>query len=117
MKLQILKSALLGSLVLGSLAFGSFKANAAGFNQNSAHDGKVMSPIKFNDLVEKTLPNQVASNFGKPDEIVTIKNANGDVAGVVWVYRDAVLKYRGMQDASFVLVNGQMKYVSLSDAV
>ncbi len=117
MKTEFLKSALLGTLVISTIAFGSFKANAAGFNQNAAHDGKVMSPIKFHDIVEKTLPNQVASNFGKPDEIIMMKNATGDVAGVMWVYRDAVLKAHGMMDASFMIINGQMKYVTLSDAV
>lgn len=116
MKSALTKSILLGALVLTSLAFCSFKANAAGFNQNAAHDGKVMSQIKFQDVLENTLPNQLASNFGKPDEIVMMKNAAGDVAGVIWVYRDAVLKARGMLDASFVLIDGQMKYVTLSDA-
>lgn len=110
------KSILLGALVLASLAFGSFKAEAAGFNQNAARDGKVMSQIKFQDVLENTSPHQLASNFGKPDEIVMMKNAAGDVAGVIWVYRNAVLKTRGMLDASFVLINGQMRYVTLSDA-
>jgi len=117
MKSILTKSILLGSLVLTSFAFGSFSANAAGFNQNAANDGKVMSSIKFQDVLDNTSPNQLASNFGKPDEIVMMKNAAGDVAGVIWVYRDAVLKARGMMDASFVLINGQMRYVTLSDAV
>lgn len=116
MKRALTKSIFLGALVLTTLAFGSFKANASGFNQNAAHDGKVMSSIKFQDVLENTSPNQLASNFGKPDEIVMMKNAAGDVAGVIWVYRDAVLKARGMMDASFVLINGQMRYVTLSDA-
>lgn len=110
------KRVLLGGLVLTGLAFGSFTANAEGFNQNAAKDGKVMSQIKFQDVLENTSPNQLASNFGKPDEIVMMKNTAGDVAGVIWVYRDAVLKARGMMDANFVLINGQMKYVTLSDA-
>ncbi|MES2500188.1 MAG: hypothetical protein V4570_06615 [Pseudomonadota bacterium] len=117
MKRELTKSVLLGGLVLASIAFGSFKANAAGFNQNTAHDGKVMSSIKFHDIVEQTRPNQVATNFGKPDEILMMKNAAGDVAGVIWVYREAVLKAHGTMDASFMLVNGQMKYVTLSDTV
>ena len=114
---ELVKSIFLGSLVLTTLAFGSFKANASGFNQNEANDGKVMSAIKFQDILDKTSPNQLASNFGKPDEIVTMKNAAGDVAGVMWVYHDAVLKTHGLMDARFVLVNGQMKYVTLSDGV
>ena len=117
MRTEFLKSALLGGLVISTLAFGSFKANAAGFNQNAAHDGKVMSAIKFHDILENTQPNQVATNFGKPDEIILMKNAAGDVAGAVWVYRDVILKQHGLTDASFVLINGQMQYVTLSDAV
>lgn len=113
---ELAKSILLGSLVLSGVAFGSFEAHASGFNQNAAHDGKVMSAIKFQDILNKTSPNQLATNFGKPDEIVTMKNASGDVEGVMWVYHDAVLKTHGLMDARFVLVNGQMKYVTLSDA-
>lgn len=109
-------SVFLGALVLTTLAFGSFKANASGFNQNAASDGKVMSPIKFQDILENTSPNQLANNFGRPDEIVMMKNISGDVAGVVWVYRNAVLKKHGMLDASFVLIDGRMEYVTLSDA-
>lgn len=116
-----MKSVLLSKLVVSSLVASSLvlsaQSQASGFNKNAADDGKVMSSIKFYDMVERTQPNQVATNFGKPDEIVTMKNAAGDVAGVVWIYHDAVLKYHGMMDASFVLVNGQMKYVTLTDAV
>jgi len=114
---EFLKSLLLGSLVLTSVAFGSFEANASGFNQNAAHDGKVMSEIKFQDILQRTSPSHLASNFGKPDEIVMMKNAAGDIAGVIWVYHDAVLKTHGMMDARFVLVDGQMRYVTLSDSV
>ena len=117
MKRELTKSILLGGLVIATIAFGSFKANAAGFNQSATHDGKVMSSIKFHDIVENTEPNQVANNFGKPDDIIMMKNANGDVAGVMWVYHDAVLKTHGMMDASFMIINGQMRYVTLSDAV
>ncbi|MES2182415.1 MAG: hypothetical protein V4493_09995 [Pseudomonadota bacterium] len=117
MKRALLGKLIISSLVASSLIVGTISANASGFNKNSANDGKVMSSIKFYDMVERTQPNQVATNFGKPDEIITMKNASGDVAGVVWVYHDAVLKYHGMMDANFVLVNGQMKYVTLSDAV
>ncbi|WP_020166495.1 MULTISPECIES: hypothetical protein [Methylotenera] len=117
MKRELVKSVLLGGLVLTSLALGSFKANASGFNQNAANDGKVMSEIKFQDILQHTSPNQLASNFGKPDEIVMMKNSAGDIAGVIWVYHDAVLKTHGMMDARFVLVDGHMKYVTLTDAV
>lgn len=112
-----MKSALLSSLVAGSLVLSAFDVNASGFNDSGADDGKVMSSIKFFDIVENTKPNQVATNFGKPDEIIVMKKTSGAVAGVVWVYHDAVLKYHGMMDARFVLVSGEMKYVSLSDSV
>lgn len=112
-----MKNILLSGLVASSLALGTLNAGASGFNDSGLNDGKVISSIKFFDIVEKTQPNQVASNFGKPDEIVVMKNKSGAVAGVVWVYRDAVLKQHGMMDARFTLVNGQMKYVSLSDSV
>jgi hypothetical protein len=112
-----LKSALLSSLVAGSLVLGAFDVNASGFNDSGADDGKVMSSIKFFDIVEHTKPNQVATNFGKPDEIIVMKKPSGAVAGVVWVYHDAVLKQHGMMDAKFILVNGEMKYVSLSDSI
>ena len=66
---------------------------------------------------EKTKPNQVATNFGSPAEMITLKSAAGEANGVVWVYHNAVLTQKSLRDARFVLINGEMKYVTLSSAV
>ena len=116
MKLELLKSAFLGSLVLGSLAVGSLKASTDGINDADSHKN-IMSSTQFYDLVKQTQPNQVASNFGKPDETITLKNAIGQAEGVVWVYHKAVFAQNSLHDARFVLINGEMKYVTLSAAV
>ena len=89
----ISKKYFLGGLVLTSIAFGSFKANTADFHQNAAHDGKVVSPIKLHDILEKTQPNQVARNFGKPNEIMMMKNTMGEVTGVMWVVSRCGIKF------------------------
>jgi hypothetical protein len=115
-KLELLKSAFLGSLVVGSLAVGSLKASADGINNNAASHKNIMSATQFNDLVKQTKPNQVATNFGNPDEMITLKNAAGQAEGVVWVYHKAVLAQKSLHDARFVLINGEMKYVTLSGA-
>ena len=117
MKLELLKSAFLGALVLGSLAFSSLKANVDNNVINkTARQKNIMSSSQFYDLVKQTKPNQVASNFGKPDEMIVLKNNNGNVEGVVWVYHKAVFAQKSLHDARFVLINGDMKYVTLSGA-
>ena len=117
MKLELLKSAFLGSLVLGSLAFSSLKANADNNVINkTASQKNIMSSSQFYDLVKQTKPNQLASNFGKPDEMTVLKNNNGNAEGVVWVYHNAVFAQKSLHDARFVLINGDMKYVTLSGA-
>jgi hypothetical protein len=120
-KLELLKSAFLGSLVLGSLAAGSLAANANSASKTTlSHFGLnhfgVMSSTEFYELVKQTKPNQVATNFGNPDEMITLKNAAGQAEGVVWVYHKAVLAQKSLHDARFVLINGEMKYVTLSGA-
>lgn len=105
-----------GVFMVASLGLSAMHGHAAGFNKNGQADGKVYSPVKFYDVVEHTKPNEVAKNFGAPDEVLILKAPKGEMAGVVWIYRDAVLKQHGMQDARFVLINGEMKYVTLSDA-
>lgn len=55
MKKELTKSILLGSLVLTSIAFGSFKANAADFNQDIAHNSNLISPGKFPHIPESFL--------------------------------------------------------------
>ena len=54
MKKELTKSAILGGLVLGTLIFGAFKANAADLNQNAVRNGKEISPIKLQDVLETT---------------------------------------------------------------
>ncbi len=106
-----------GTFMVASLGISAMHGHAAGFNKNNnINDGKVYSSIKFYDMVEHTKPTEVAKNFGAPDEVLILKAPEGEMAGVVWIYRDAVLKQHGMQDARFVLINGDLKYVTLSDA-
>lgn len=116
MKLELLKSAFLGSLVLGSLAASSLKAGISDNSKSMIAHKNIMSSSQFYDLVKQTKPNQVASNFGKPDEMLILKNNNGNPEGVVWVYHNAVFAQKSLHDARFVLINGEMKYVTLSGA-
>lgn len=117
MKIELLKSVFLGSLVLSALTVGTLNVNADAFNKNIHHHNKVMSSTEFYDLVKYTKPDQVATNFGKPDEMLTLKNASGEAEGVIWVYHKAVLAEKNIHDARFVLVDGEMKYVTLTSAV
>jgi hypothetical protein len=115
-KLELLKSAFLGSLVVGSLAVGSLQASADSDLSKATVQKKTMTSTQFYDLVKQTKPNQVASNFGKPDEMIVLKNNNGNAEGVVWVYHKAVFAQKSLHDARFVLIDGEMKYVTLSGA-
>ena len=116
MKLELLKSAFLGSLVIGSLVAVTVNASADGTNTGNSSPIKAMTPAQFYDVVKHTKPNQLATNFGKPDEIITLKSAAGEAKGVVWVYHNVVLAQKSLRDARFVLINGELKYVTLSDA-
>ena len=117
MKLELLKSVFLGSLVIAILTVGALNANTNNVNKMNVVKHKPMSSTQFYDLLKKTKPNQVATNFGNPDEMITLKSAAGEAAGVVWVYHNAVLGQNSLSshDARFVLINGEMKYVTLSD--
>jgi hypothetical protein len=115
-KLELIKSVFLGSLVLGSLAASSLAASANSTGKTALSHFGVMSSTQFNKLVKQTKPNQVAANFGNPDEMITLKNAAGQAEGVVWVYHKAVLAQKSLHDARFVLINGEFKYVTLSGA-
>jgi hypothetical protein len=59
---------------------------------------------------------QVANNLGKPDNIVMMKNAPGDVDVGMWGYPDAALKVHGILDANFMIIKGQMQYVTFTDS-
>jgi hypothetical protein len=58
----------------------------------------------------------MAVSFGFPDQIQTLKSPAGETEGVIWVYRDAVKKPEGMKDLNIVIINGEMKYVTLTNA-
>ncbi len=115
MNQKFIKSAFLGSLVAGTLIFGSFKANAAGFHEGLNNHGIAISAAKFNEILANTNLEQLGYHFGAPDEIQTLKDTLGTKVGSVWIYHDAVKKDSGMQDAHFVIVNGQLQYATLSN--
>ncbi len=116
MNQKFIQSTLLGGLLVGLLAFGNFSANAAGFNKNIANNGEVYSKTDFYKILKNTKVSDFANTFGTPDNIVTIRDLSGDVTGVVWVYRDSVASKNKKLDANFMLVKGQLKYVTLTTA-
>ena len=105
-----------GSLVIASLTVGALNTNTNNVNKVNVVKHKAMTSTQFYDLLKQTKPNQVATNFGNPDEMITLKSAAGEAAGIVWVYHNAVLDQKNLHDARFVLINGEMKYVTLSDS-
>jgi len=113
---KLVKNVMLGGVVVGSLALASFQASAKSIEQSNADNAHLMTSSQFYSLLEKTKPNQVASNFGTPDHIVSMRNSAGEVTGVVWVYRAAVLNDQAKLDANFMVVNGEFIYVSLTKA-
>lgn len=113
---KFIKSIFLGSLVAACLALGSFKANAVGFHEGLNNNGIAISANKFNEILANTNMEKLGYNFGAPDEIQTLKDTLGTKVGSVWIYHDAVKKGSNMQDAHFVIVNGQLQYATLSDA-
>lgn len=116
MNQKFIQSAVLGSIMVGVLAFSNFSANAKGFNKNINNNGKPISTNQFYDILNKTEKEDVAKTFGKPDSITTLRNDDGELAGVIWTYQDAVSKKSGKFDANFVYVAGQFKYVTLSNS-
>jgi hypothetical protein len=116
MKQQLTSSILLGGLLLGGMAYNPAEARPARSGQPSASNTKSMSSEKFYETLGKTKPNQVATNFGIPDNIVSIRNAAGAVTGVMWVYHGAVTKGEAKMNANFMIVDGEFIYVSLSEA-
>lgn len=116
MKQTLTNGILLGGLLLGGMAYGTAQARTVETAQSKADGVKAMSSDTFYSILGKTKPDQLATNFGTPDEIVSMRNAIGEVTGVVWVYKDAVIKDNTKMDANFMVVNGEFIYVSLSKA-
>lgn len=115
----LIKSTLVGGLISAGLVLGSMQANAIGFQQTlKSSTGKVLSQSKFYDAVENTKPDLVARVFGYPDQILSLKKPDGELQGVVWVYRNAVKQDNGqLADARLVLIDGKLEYFALSNAI
>ncbi len=104
---------ILPSILISGLLVVSLQADAAGFNKFDNGNGKVMSSSQFYQALSETKPDQIAAKFGFPDQMQTIKSSTGETAGVEWIYRDAVQTASKKQDAHFMLINGEIKYVKL----
>lgn len=110
-----------GAIALAALAFSSTHSHAAELinaNQQfkASQHVKALSTTQFYQLLSSTNSSQIAVHFGMPDQIQTLKSSAGTTAGVIWIYRDAVQKANLMQDAQFMIVDGEMTYVSLTNA-
>ena len=116
MNQKFINNIVISSVMVGGLFASTLQVNAAGFNKINNSNGKTMSSTKFYEVLAKTKMDQLGYNFGMPDEIQTLKNTSGARVGLVWVYHDAVQKENSMQDARFVIINGELKYATLSDA-
>lgn len=111
MHLKSIKRTIFSIAIVLSLA----SANQFGMplDDNQSHN-KTMSSNEFSTRVKATQPNQVAVQFGTPDEMVAVKTSAGSVEGMVWIYRDMVAKKQRLHDARFLIINGEMKYIFLS---
>lgn len=113
-----MKQKLIKTLLVGGVVALALQANATGFNNTKPQaSGKVMQANQFYDTLATTKTEQVATKFGFPDEILTLKTPAGELEGVVWVYKSAVQQADSLKDARFVFLKGEMKYVALSDAI
>jgi hypothetical protein len=106
----------ISTILLGGLVVISLQTQAAGFNKLNQSIGKVMTSNQFYQVLASTKPSQVAVNFGYPDQMQTLKNTAGETEGVVWIYRDAVQTTSKKQYVHFMIINGEMKYVTLTNA-
>ena len=116
MNQKFINNVLTSTLLVGGLVVSSSHANAEGFHEGLNNNGKAISSAKFYEVLAKTKMDYLGYNFGKPDEIQTLKDISGANVGSVWVYRDAVQKGNNMQDAHFVIVDGKLQYATLSSA-
>ena len=115
MNQKFIKSVVLGGLVASSLVLGSYKANATGFHQGINHNGMSVTSAKFYEVLAKTKFDQLVYNFGRPDDIQSLKDTSGAKVGTVWVYRDAVKVENNMRDARIVVIDGKLQYATLAD--
>lgn len=116
MNQKFISTVLTNALVVGGLVVSSLHAHANGFHEGLNNQGKTISSAKFYEVLSKTKLDHLGYNFGKPDEIQTLKDTAGATVGSVWVYHNAVQKEKEMQDARFVIVNGELQYATLSKA-
>ena len=116
MNQKFIQSTVLGSLMFGVIAFGHFNANATGFNKTIKNNGTAVTANQFYETLNNSKSTDVAVKFGMPDTISTLKGADGNQAGVVWTYKDAVTKDSEKLDANFMFVAGEFKYVTLSNS-
>jgi hypothetical protein len=116
MNQKFIDNVFINTLLVGGLVVASLQANAEGFHEGLNNHGKAISSAKFYEVLAKTKMDHLGYNFGKPDEIQTLKDTSGARVGSVWVYHDAVQKESGMQDAHFVIIKGELQYATLSDA-
>ena len=58
--------------MLGSLVAITLNANAYRVSKSISSHIKIVSATQLYDLVKKTKPNQVATNLGNPDEMITL---------------------------------------------
>ncbi len=114
MNQKFIQSAILGSALFLALAFGNFSVNAKDFKATVDFKTDNISANQFYNLLDKTETGEVAKTFGSPDKMATLIGADGDQAGVVWVYEKAVSQKNEKLDANFVFVAGEFKYVTLS---
>ena len=68
----------------------------------------------FKEFLKITSDNRVAKTFGFPDEIISAKDANDELQGMVWVYKDLVASEKGTLDARFLIVDGNVQMYSLA---
>ena len=116
MNQKFISKIFINSLLVGGLVVSSLQANAEGFHKGLNNNGKTISSTKFYEMLTKTKLDHLGYNFGKPDEIQTLKDTSGARVGSVWVYHDAVQKDNSLQDARFVIIKGELQYATLSNA-
>jgi hypothetical protein len=99
---------------LSAAMFAMPVANAGTYNPIIGNN-QTMPMAAFKEFLKITSDNRVAKTFGFPDEIISAKDANDKLQGVVWVYKDLVASDKGALDARFLIVNGNVQMYSLAN--